>query len=143
MIRTFTIGRRAAWAVAIAATVAASVPAGAQTDDGMSPQRRLPPGQGAPPPPAQPQIQQKKHHNSGVGAAIGAGLVGGLVGGALLGGQRQAPPPGYAPQPAYAPPPPPPPAYEVEDEPVCRIVRKPVYDEDGEIVDYRQRRICR
>ena len=98
----------------------------------------------APPPPGPPPEQPKKHHHdSGVGAAIGAGLVGGLVGGALLNGQRQAP--GYPPpQPAYAPPPLPPPTYEdADDEPVCRVVRKPVYDEDGEIVDYGTRRICR
>lgn len=139
MIRTIITGRGVA--LALVATLAATMPAIAQSDDGLNPQRRLPPGQ-AVPPPAQPQPQHKKHHDSGVGAAIGAGLVGGLVGGALLGGQRQAQP-GYAPQPAYAPPPPPPPAYEVEDEPECRIVRKPVYDEDGEIVDYKQRRICR
>jgi hypothetical protein len=93
------------------------------------------PGRGGPP----QQEENHRHHHSGVGAAIGAGVVGGLVGGALLNGQRRGP--DYEPG-AYAPPPPPP-AYEADDEPECRIVRKPVFDEDGEIVSYRTRRICR
>ena len=136
MTRRMDGGRRAAAVVALMAWMA--VPAVAQ--DGNQGDRRHPPqGQSGPGDGQQPR---KHHHNSGLGAAIGAGVVGGLVGGALLNGQRQAP--DYGPAPAYAPPPPPPPTYDdVDDEPECRVVRKPVYDEDGEIVSYRTRRICR
>ena len=128
--------------LAAALLVATAVPVMAQEDRG-------PPGQQGRGQEQPPQPQKKKHH-SGVGAAIGAGVLGGLVGGAILGGQGQAAP-GYPP-PGYAPPPPPPPRYgpppgaydaEADDEPVCHIVRRPIYDEDGQVVDYRTRRVCR
>lgn len=102
-----------------------------------------PPGQGGGPPPPPPQ--HKHHHHGDVGAGIAAGVLGGLAGAALANGQGAPPPPGYG----YPPPPPPPPppgprygAYDADDEVECRIVRKPVYDEDGEVVSYRTRRIC-
>lgn len=125
-------------ALAMMATLVSAQPSGAQN----SPSRRD--DDVAQPGPQNGGAAPHKKHHSGLGAAIGAGVVGGLVGGALLNGQRQAPPPpGYAPG-GYAPPPPPPPAYEADDdEPVCHLVRRPVYDEDGEIVDYRTRRVCR
>ena len=129
-------------AVASALLAVTAAPIMAQEGRGPPPG---PQGQGQP-----PQPQKKKHH-SGVGAAIGAGVIGGLVGGAILGSQGQAAP-GYPPPPGYDAPPPPPPRYgpppaaydaEADDEPVCHLVRRPVYDEDGQVVDYRTRRVCR
>ena len=72
-------------------------------------------------------------------------MLGGVAGAAILGGQGAAPPPpGYD----YPPPPPPGPRYgaydaDADDDVECHIVRKPVYDEDGEIVSYKTRRVCR
>lgn len=135
-------GRRIALALVLAAWAATPAAAQVEGDGPQAGNRHAPPPPQGQPGPQGGQAQPRKHHHgSGLGAAIGAGVVGGLVGGALLNGQRQAP--DYPPQPAYAPPPPPPPTYEVEDEPECRVVRKPVYDEDGEIVEYRTRRVCR
>lgn len=95
-----------------------------------------PPGQGGGPPPPH------RHRGHGdIGAGIAAGVLGGLAGAALANGQGEPPPPDYG----YPPPPPPGPrygAYDADDEVECRIVRKPVYDEDGEVVSYRTRRIC-
>lgn len=94
------------------------------------------------PPP--PQEQARKKHHSGVGAGIAAGVLGGIAGAAIVGSQNRD----AAPGDDYPPPPPPPPgprygAYADDDEPDCRIVRKPVYDEDGEVVSYKTRRVCR
>lgn len=109
----------------VAALTAMAAPALAQ----MGP----PPGQGGGPPP------HKHHHHGDVGAGIAAGVLGGLAGAALANGQ------GEPPRPGYGYPPPPGPrygAYDADDEVECRVVRKPVYDEDGEVVSYRTRRIC-
>lgn len=139
LVRRNRSGQRVVLAFALVAAM--TMPAFAQAG----------PPPGAPPldggSPGQPQVLPRKKHHSGVGAAIGAGVLGGIVGGAILGSQGQAQPGYPPPQPEYAPPPPPPPAYDADadgyDEPVCHIVRKPVYDEDGQIVDYRTRRVCR
>lgn len=94
-----------------------------------------PGGPGGPPPDLQ---RRHHHHHNDIGAGIAAGVLGGIAGAAIANGGN--PPPGYD----YPPPPPPPgPRYGAYDEEVsCRIVRKPVYDEDGEVVSYRTRRIC-
>ena len=134
MSKTFGAGKRAVF-LAIALMMASTLPALSQ--------------EGGPPQPGSPPPIKKKHH-SGLGAAIGAGVLGGVVGGALLGSQNQnqgygappPPPPDYPPPGAYQPPPPRY-GYDQDAEDVeCHLVRKPVYDEDGEIVDYKTRRVC-
>ncbi len=67
------------------------------------------------------------------GAAIAAGL-GGLAVGALAGGAMAAPPPPaayyYRPAPVYV------------ERPHCWTERRPVFDEYGEVIGSRPRRVC-
>lgn len=73
-------------------------------------------------------------HADSTGAAIAAG-VGGLAAGALLGGALVRPPaPVYeaAPAPVYVEPPP----------PNCWREKRPIYDEYGEVIEYRLERVC-
>jgi len=77
-------------------------------------------------------------HADSAGPAIAAGI-GGLALGAILGGSaaQAAPPPGYYPPPrrVYVEDP--------YDRPVrCWRERRPVYDEYGEVIGTRPRRVC-
>ena len=134
--------------VIAASVVMLAAPTLAQTQSAGAPgqfsaqAQQLPPQQYG----VQPEQPRRKKHHSGVAAGIAAGVLGGIAGAAIVGGQGGPPPDqGYG----YAPPPPPPPgprygAYDADDdEPDCRVIRKPVYDEDGEVVSYKTRRVCR
>ncbi len=62
-----------------------------------------------------------------IAAGIGGFALGAMAGGALAG----APPVVYAPPPVYVAPP-----------PVCWTERRPVFDEYGEVIGSRPRRVC-
>ena len=66
------------------------------------------------------------------GPAVAAGI-GGFALGAILGGATRPPPVVYydAPPPVY-----------VESAPRCWRERRPIYDEYGEIIGFRPRRVC-
>lgn len=64
------------------------------------------------------------------GSAVAAGI-GGFALGAIAGGALAGPPVVYAPAPVYVAPP-----------PVCWTERRPVFDEYGEVVGFRPRRVC-
>ncbi len=63
-----------------------------------------------------------------IAAGIGGAALGAIVGGALAGSAQ----PGYgaAPAPVYV------------EEPTCWTERRPVFDEDGDVVGYRPWRVC-
>ena len=63
-----------------------------------------------------------------IAAGIGGFALGAITGGALA---NSAPPVVYAPAPLYVAPP-----------PVCWVERRPVFDEYGEVIGSRPRRIC-
>ncbi|NUJ78493.1 hypothetical protein HUN39_00300 [Methylocystis sp. FS] len=63
-----------------------------------------------------------------IAAGIGGFALGAITGGALAG---SAPPVVYAPAPVYVAPP-----------PVCWVERRPVFDEYGEVIGSRPRRVC-
>jgi hypothetical protein len=71
-------------------------------------------------------------HADSAGPAIAAGI-GGFALGAITGGAlaNSGPPVVYAPAPVYVAPP-----------PVCWVERRPVFDEYGEVIGSRPRRIC-
>jgi hypothetical protein len=85
--------------------------------------------------------------------AIIAGVVGGVAVGAMIAGAANAanapyggPYGYYAAQPAYPPAPACQPVYdqdEVDYAPRCRVAQRPVYDDWGRFVGYRQSRRCR
>lgn len=69
--------------------------------------------------------------------AVVAGAIGGLAAGAVIGGalsQPRYPEPAYPVEPAYSEEYAPPPAANYSS---CHRVRQPIYDEDGEIEEYR------
>ncbi len=71
-------------------------------------------------------------HADSTGAAIAAGI-GGAALGAIVGGALASPGQpvyGAAPAPVYV------------EEPTCWTERRPVFDDDGEVVGYRPRRVC-
>ena len=88
--------------------------------------------------------------------AVIAGVIGGAAVGAIIAGAasqpRHAAPygyypaePAYQPAPAYEAAPAYQPAYgqdEIDDAPRCRMARRPVYDDWGRLVGYRQARRC-
>lgn len=63
-----------------------------------------------------------------IAAGIGGFALGAITGGALA---NSAPPVVYAPAPVYVAPP-----------PVCWVERRPVFDEYGEVIGSRPRRVC-
>ncbi len=63
-----------------------------------------------------------------IAAGIGGFALGAITGGALA---SSAPPVVYAPAPVYVAPP-----------PVCWVERRPVFDEYGEVIGSRPRRVC-
>lgn len=63
-----------------------------------------------------------------IAAGIGGFALGAITGGALA---NSGPPVVYAPAPVYVAPP-----------PVCWVERRPVFDEYGEVIGSRPRRIC-
>lgn len=63
-----------------------------------------------------------------IAAGIGGFALGAITGGALA---NSAPPVVYAPAPVYLAPP-----------PVCWVERRPVFDEYGEVIGSRPRRVC-
>jgi hypothetical protein len=71
-------------------------------------------------------------HADSAGAAIAAGI-GGLALGAMAGGALAAPPP-----PAYYPAP----APVYVQRPRCWRENRPIFDEYGDVVGYRPRRVC-
>lgn len=91
--------------------------------------------------------------------AIIAGVVGGVAVGAMIAGAANAAnapyggpygyyaaQPVYPPAPVYAPAPAYQPVYdqdEVDYAPRCRVAQRPVYDDWGRFVGYRQSRRCR
>lgn len=62
-----------------------------------------------------------------IAAGIGGFALGAIAGGALA---NSAPPVVYAPGPVYVAP------------PVCWVERRPVFDEYGEVIGSRPRRVC-
>ena len=80
---------------------------------------------------------------AGHDGAVAAGVIGGLAAGAIAGSalsnaNRGYYDGGYAPAPAYAAPAYSDPAYGGG----CYFVRKPVVDEDGEVIGHRRVRVC-
>ncbi|AZG78591.1 hypothetical protein EHO51_10620 [Methylocystis rosea] len=63
-----------------------------------------------------------------IAAGIGGFALGAITGGALA---SSAPPVVYAPGPVYVAPP-----------PVCWVERRPVFDEYGDVIGSRPRRVC-
>ncbi|MBG0799711.1 hypothetical protein IYX23_18750 [Methylocystis sp. L43] len=63
-----------------------------------------------------------------IAAGIGGFALGAITGGALA---NSGPPVVYAPAPVYVAPP-----------PVCWVERRPVFDEYGEVIGSRPRRVC-
>jgi hypothetical protein len=64
------------------------------------------------------------------GGAIAAGVIGGLAAGAIIGSAAANAHPAYYP---------PPPAY---DEGGCYFVRRPVFDEYGQVIGHHRVRVC-
>ena len=80
----------------------------------------------------QPWRRLRRRTPISAGPAIAAGI-GGFALGAIAGGAlaNSGPPVVYAPAPVYVAPP-----------PVCWVERRPVFDEYGEVIGSRPRRVC-